>query len=107
LRHYRDLGALRRDHSVFADGEFSVEWAEGAVLVFSRRNSDEQVLVISNMGHEDLVYRVDGKAADLLRKTPYGGVVAAESVAVLGLETTGGKNHGTLETTDKKQKSRQ
>lgn len=102
LQHYRRLGRLREEHAVFADGEFRVEFADGAVLAFSRKNEREHVLVVANMGHEDFVYYVDGKATDLLSMTPYCGVIRAESVLVLGIETTGGKQHGTLETANEK-----
>ena len=102
LDHYRRLGKLRTEHSVFTDGDFHVEFAEGAILAFSRKNEQEHVLVLANVSKNNFAYCVKGSANDLLSKAAYDDIIPAESVLVLGIETTGGKSHGTLETTNEK-----
>ncbi|MBQ9086261.1 MAG: glycoside hydrolase family 13 protein [Clostridia bacterium] len=90
LAFYRTLGELRREHAVFADGDFYVELAESAVLAFSRKSKHEKILVIANMEHHEISYAIAGKANDLLTRTRYEGRVPAESVVVLSVEADGG-----------------
>ena len=83
LAFYRTLGQIRRTHGVFADGVFSVECAEGALLAFSRRNENEKITVLANVGETPIEYRLGKGYADLLTGLSYDGILGAQSVRIL------------------------
>ncbi len=45
---YKKLGQARSDHSVFADGDVKILYAEGDVIVIGRRNATESAIVALN-----------------------------------------------------------
>lgn len=66
LTFYKKLGKIRREHTVFGDGEFEL-LAEGAhALAFSRRNAREWVIVAANRGKEDFPLCLPRAASELL-----------------------------------------
>lgn len=65
LSHYKKLGAIRRDHMAFKDGDFRfLEVTENAVA-YERTTKDERIVVAANRGFEPYVLPVNGTAKDL------------------------------------------
>ena len=83
LEHYRVLGKIRSTHSVFKDGEFSLELAEGGALAYSRYNGDERIVVLANVEDEELNYPLSSGAVDLLTGRPYGGKVKSGEAKIV------------------------
>ena len=56
IEHYRFLGRLRKEHSVFKDGEFvPVSDALGCVA-YERRNGSEAIMTVANRNNHSIVY---------------------------------------------------
>ena len=83
LRFYRVLGKLRREHPVFADGSFHVEYAEGAILSYLREGNGERLRVLVNVGEEEMAYPLGGTQTDLLTGTEYSGFIPPKTVYIL------------------------
>lgn len=47
--YYRAVGSFRRRNDVYRDGIYKVEYAQAALLVFSRTNNDKSLYTVSNM----------------------------------------------------------
>ena len=52
LAHFTRLGALRAEHSVFADGDFRMLAHTPAALLYRRKNETEEILVAINGGDQ-------------------------------------------------------
>lgn len=83
LEFYKTLGKIRKEHSVFADGDFHVTCAREAILAYVRENCVERITVIANMNEEPMEYQLDTPAIDLLNGKRYEGSVAPHSVCIL------------------------
>ncbi len=81
--HYRTLGKIRQEESVFTDGEFRVEYAGGGVIAYSRYGDGTNVTVVVNATEKTIRYDCQNKTVDLLTGNKYGGAVAPYSAAVL------------------------
>jgi len=56
IEHYRFLGRIRKEHSVFKDGEFvPVSDALGCVA-YERRNGSEAIMTVANRNNHSIVY---------------------------------------------------
>lgn len=88
LAHYRKLGEIRAEHPVFIDGEFTLEIAEGGVLVYSRVGRGEEIKILVNMGEEDFTYPISEGAVDLLTGKAYGGKVKTHKAMIILCENT-------------------
>lgn len=66
LAHYKALGKLRKDHSVFAGGDFKVTAHDGGLFAFERENAKERILVIVNRASFTINYKYEGKWKDSL-----------------------------------------
>ena len=82
LDFYRKLGRLRQDNGIFVDGEFKVEFAEGAVIGYSRFSDEQKITVIVNAGDASYEYAAKHKT-DLLSGRTYGGTVLPMSAVIL------------------------
>ena len=82
LSHYRCLGEIRNDYPLFVDGEFCVEYAEGAVIAYSRYEGENKITVIVNASDETIEYGSSNKV-DLLTGKHYTGRLAPLSAAIL------------------------
>lgn len=61
LEHFRAVGKIRRENSVYADGELEVcEPCAPGVLVYSRGNDSEKLYTVVNRGEEDAEFSIDG-----------------------------------------------
>ena len=63
--HYRFLGKLRRDHGVFAGGDFRVTAHNGGVFAFVRENSSETILILINRASFTIQYQTSAAYRDL------------------------------------------
>ncbi len=81
VSHYTALGRLRREHSVFADGEFRILTAEDSFIAFERANENEKIVVLANMGNQCVEYSLCGKES--LSGKEYDGTVEPESVKII------------------------
>ncbi len=66
LAHYRALGRIRHENPAFAGGEFAVTLHNGALLSYTRRKDDNEILVYSNAGETARIIHLDGTYTDLL-----------------------------------------
>lgn len=81
VEHYRTLGRMRAENPVFANGEFSVEYAEGARIVYTRYEENAKMIVIVNASDEPFAYAAEGK--DVLTGKTYRGTAEPMSAVVL------------------------
>lgn len=83
LAFYRKLGEIRRGHSVFVDGAFAIEYADGALLCYTRKNQKECVTVIVNASESAAAYPSQKGAIDALTGLRYDGTMPPMSVRIL------------------------
>lgn len=83
LAFYRKLGKIRREHAVFAEGEFRVRKAENGILAYVRENSNEQIIVFANVGGEPYSCPLRGAWLDLLTDKRYDGTVLPGDIRIL------------------------
>lgn len=85
LDHYRTLGAIRREHKVFVDGEFSFLKVSDHFVAYERASADECIVVAANRGQETVTMTLDAPSVDLLcgENLPDCVSVAPDSVRVL------------------------
>ncbi len=84
LEHYRRLGAIREKEGLFADGDFTIDYADGALIAFSRRDGDRHITVIANASEKIARYPYAEKATDMLTGREYDGTVEPLSAVILG-----------------------
>lgn len=96
LTFYQALGHIRSTHAVFVDGRFRVLAAEGTLLVYERRSSDEQIVVAVNGGDADRRYPLAGIYTDLLTDSVYDGSLPPYSVKILQKHDGRKGKHGTV-----------
>lgn len=82
LALYERLGKMRAEHSVFAEGDFAVEYVEGAHLVYTRTNADERITVAVNAGSTPFEYPASPQK-DILTGKDYNGSVPPMRAVVL------------------------
>ena len=56
IEHYRFLGRLRKEHSVFAEGEFVPVSAALGCVAYERRNENERIMTVANRNSHSIVY---------------------------------------------------
>lgn len=85
LDHYRTLGSIRREHKVFADGEFSFLKVCDHFVAYERASADECIVIAANRGRETVTMTLDTPSEDLLcgENLPECVFVAPDSVRVL------------------------
>ena len=88
LEHYRALGRIRNDYSVFKDGDFEIDMAEGDILVYSRKIENEHIKVLVNLGNADHPYEIDGEAVELLTNEAYDGFIKSGRAMIVRCPTT-------------------
>lgn len=64
--YYRQLGEIRASESLLATGEFRVLRAEGALLVFERKENGKAICLAANAGNVPLELALNQSANDLL-----------------------------------------
>lgn len=66
LDWYKKLGKIRINSKVFKDGKFEILSAVAGCVAFSRRISDEAILIISNSNPHPITYYVKSEWADAI-----------------------------------------
>lgn len=66
IEHYRFLGRLRREHKVFADGEFVPVSAALGCVAYERRNGDERIMTVANRNSHSIVYILPEEGYDAI-----------------------------------------
>ncbi|MBQ2846657.1 MAG: glycoside hydrolase family 13 protein [Clostridia bacterium] len=56
IEHYRFLGKLRKEHDVFADGEFVPVSAAMGCVAYERRGRGERIMTVANRNSHSIVY---------------------------------------------------
>lgn len=78
---YTLLGKLRKEHSVFSNGEFSVISAHNGFIAYERHNDKEKIVVLANASGHWVEYSVSGR--ELLSGEKYNGKVEPCSVKIV------------------------
>lgn len=79
LAHYRALGRLRKEHSVFAGGEFRVVAHDCGLFAFERENAEEKLLIIVNRASFPIRYDAKGVWTDLMTEEVGNGEIETPS----------------------------
>ena len=82
LAHYRKLGEIRNEYPLFIDGEFCVDYAEGAVIAYSRYEGGSKITVVVNASEDTVEYRAHNKT-DLITGKHFGGMLSPLSAVIL------------------------
>jgi len=69
--HYRKLGEIRKENSVFADGRFKVVAFTKGFIAYERYNEDENILVVANVGKSSKGCGIGCEVVDLLTGKNY------------------------------------
>ena len=64
--HYKALGKIRQENSVYAGGDFKVTAHDGGLFAFVRENEKEKIETIANRASFTIKYETDGKWLDLI-----------------------------------------
>ena len=56
IEHYRFLGKLRKEHGVFAEGEFLPVSAALGCVAYERKNENERIMTVANRNSHPIVY---------------------------------------------------
>ena len=85
VEHYRALGRIRAEYGVFTDGEFKVDHAQGAVIVYSRFNDGNRITVAVNASENAEKLDMDGLVGrtDLLTGKVFDGTLPPCSALIL------------------------
>ena len=85
LDFYRTLGRIREQSKLFVDGGFRVEYAEEAVIAYSRYDDNEKITVVANAS--DTAATVDGVElvgkTDMLTGEIFGGIIPPCTALIL------------------------
>ena len=77
--HYKALGKIRKDHSVYAGGDFKVTAHDGGLFAFVRENKKETIHTVANRASFTIKYDVTGKWRDAITGETGSGAVDVES----------------------------
>lgn len=86
LSWYRQLGAFRRSHSVFENGEFVPVSEKDGCIAYERKSNGKEIMVIANRNDSDITYYLSRKWQ---KATAYfGGEMLDGAVKVSALSAT-------------------
>ena len=87
LAHYRKLGEIRKENSVFANGKFKVISRQKGFIAYERYNEEENILVVANVGKTSKACNLGCDVVDLLTGKRYDNrlSVAPNSAMILKL----------------------
>lgn len=71
LDWYKKLGKIRREYSVFKDGDYQTVYCNNGAFVFKRVNKNQEVLIAVNVGDEDVFLEFQGTIFELLTNTEF------------------------------------
>jgi len=78
---YTLLGKIRKEHSAFADGEFSVLAVRDGFIAYERHNGKERIVVLANMSDKTVDFLVAG--VNLLCDEKYNGKIEPCGVKIV------------------------
>ena len=64
--HYKALGKIRKEHSVYAGGDFNVIAHDGGLFAFVRKNAKEEITTLANRASFTINHKFDGEWLDLV-----------------------------------------
>lgn len=64
--HYKLLGKIRKENSVFAKGEFKVILSDGALIIYERKDGDKVIYLAANASEIDRTVPIKANCKDLL-----------------------------------------
>ena len=86
LSHYRILGELRQNEQLLSDGEFCIEYAKNAQIVYTRSSGEQRLTIIANMSDEAFDYPLNEKYTDVISKKAYCGIIEPLSCMILKIQ---------------------
>lgn len=66
IEHYRNLGKLRQENSVYKNGEFNLIYLDATLLVFSRESGDDSFVTIVNNSDVTMTFEFEDEVISLL-----------------------------------------
>ena len=78
LQHYQKLGAIRRQHKVFANGTFSFLSVKDGFVAYERKSENERIVIVANCGNYETWFDVEAKSEDLLTGECFEGSVSVK-----------------------------
>ena len=63
---YKLIGNIRNSYSAFIDGEFDELYAKDGLYAFTRKDSESQLLIVTNIGKCNVEFNFNGKLKNLL-----------------------------------------
>ncbi|MBQ8836233.1 MAG: glycoside hydrolase family 13 protein [Clostridia bacterium] len=66
VEHYKALGKIRKEHSVYAGGDFKVTAHDGGLFAFVRESGKEKMLTVTNRASFEIKYNVGAKWRDVI-----------------------------------------
>ncbi len=86
VAHYRKLGELRKENSVFADGKFKAISYQKGFIAYERYNEEENILVVANVDRCAKTSVIGCEVVDLLTGKIYNGRISVEPDTVMILK---------------------
>ena len=84
LKLYKKLGTLRTENrEIFANGIFEILAADNAIIAYTRKLGDDEIIVVANAGQFEAEYALQGEWEDLLGEQTYKNKINADSCVVL------------------------
>ncbi len=81
LDHYVKLGNIRKKHSAFDGGDFTVNDYGDGKFVYTRSNSKERIMIIANSSDRPFSVDIGGKCIDLLNGKRFSGRVEISPIS--------------------------
>lgn len=81
MEHYRMLGKIRCENSVYKDGYFKVLGFEENFIAFERFKGDERIVTLANVG--DVPKKTDFAGKDLISGKAFDGEVAPKTAVIV------------------------
>ena len=87
VEHYKKLGEIRKENSVFSDGRFKIIDRSQGFIAFERYNESENLLVVANVGRASKGCNLGCVVVNLLDGKRYNGAlsVAPNTAMILKL----------------------
>jgi len=90
LEHYRRLGTIRSNESVFSGGDFEIIDVSNGFISYKRSKNGEHILVVANSLSLPRPMCLDGEWTDLITGIKYCNNMEVESVDAMILKKSGG-----------------
>jgi glycosidase len=78
IEHYRMLGELRKNHKVFAEGEFVPVSSVMGCVAYERRCPGERIMTVANRNGHEIVYTMPEDGFEVIT----GGVIEGRALRI-------------------------